>query len=91
MKSSTIKMLKQSTAEKRYMNYNQADSYYIEVFVNIKKTIKIEAIDEEQAIDKALKREERRTTRNFYTFVDCDYNVVEKKDYEAYKQINPKV
>jgi len=91
MKSSTIKMLKQSTAEKKHMDYTQADSYYIEVFVNIKKIIKIEAINEEQAVDKALKREEQRTTRNFYTFVDCDYNVVEKKDYEAYKQINPKV
>jgi len=91
MKSSTIKMLKESTAKKKNMDYTQADSYYIEVFVNVKKIIKIEAIDEQEAVDKALKREEQRTTRNFYTFVDCDYNVVEKKDYEAYKQINPKV
>ena len=91
MKSSTIKMLKESTAKKKNMDYTQADSYYIEVFVNIKKIIKIEAIDEQQAVNKALKREERRKTRNCYTFVDCDYNVVEEKEYEAYKQINPKV
>ena len=91
MKSSTIKMLKESTAKKKNMDYTQADSYYIEVFTNIKRIIKIEAITEEEAIEKALKREERRKTRNCYTFVDCDYNVVEEKEYEAYKQINPKV
>jgi len=104
MKSSTKKQVKKARAltywEKRQkygvyktqlMNYSKADSYYIEVFTNIKRIIKIEAITEEEAIEKALKREERRKTRNCYTFVDCDYNVVEEKEYEAYKQINPKV
>ena len=73
------------------MNYNQADSYYIEVYTNVKRVIKVEAITEEEAIRKALKREERRKTRNCYTFVDCDYNVVEEKDYEAYRQTNQEV
>ena len=73
------------------MNYNQADSYYIEVYTNIKRVIKVEAITEQEAIRKALKREERRKTRNCYTFVDCDYNVVEEKDYEAYRQTNQEI
>jgi|TARA_R110000824_G_C14797323_1_gene633992 hypothetical protein len=101
MKPSTIKKLKQLTYKEKkekygiyrtqLMNYNKADSYYIEVFTNVKRVIKVEAITEEEAIEKALKREERRKTRNCYIFVDCDYNMVEEKDYEAYRQINPKV
>jgi len=104
MKSSTKKQVKKARAltywekrdkygvyETQRMDYSKADSYYIEVFTNIKRIIKIEAITEEEAIQKAVKREERRKTRNCYTFVDCDYNVVEEKEYEAYKQINPKV
>ncbi len=75
----------------QFMNYNQADSYYIEVYTNVKRVIKVEAITEEEAIRKALKREERRKTRNCYTFVDCDYNVVEEKDYEAYRQTNQEI
>jgi len=101
MKPSTIKKLKQLTYKEKkekygiyrtqLMNYNKADSYYIEVFTNVKRVIKVEAITEEEAIEKALKREERRKTRNCYIFVDCDYNMVEEKDYEAYRRINPKV
>jgi len=101
MKPSTVKKLKQLTYKEKkekygiyrtqLMNYNKADSYYIEVFTNVKRVIKVEAITEEEAIEKALKREERRKTRNCYIFVDCDYNMVEEKDYEAYRQINPKV
>jgi len=75
----------------QFMNYNKADSYYIEVYTNVKRVIKVEAITEDEAIRKALKREEKRKTRNCYTFVDCDYNVVEEKDYEAYRQTNQEV
>lgn len=73
------------------MDYTKADSYYIEVYTNVKRVIKLEAANEEEAIRKALRREEKRKTRNCYIFVDCDYNVVEEKDYEAYRQINKKV
>lgn len=73
------------------MDYTKADSYYIEVYTNVKRVIKLEAKNEEEAIRKALRREEKRKTRNCYIFVDCDYNVVEEKDYEAYRQINKKV
>ena len=58
---------------------------------NVKRVIKLEARTEEEAIEKALKREERRKTRNCYEFVDCDYNIVEKKEYEAYRQNNQEV
>jgi len=75
----------------QFMNYNQADSYYIEVYTNVKRVIKLEALNEKQAIQKALKREEKRRTRNCYLFVDCDYNVVEEKDYEAYRQNYKKI
>ena len=75
----------------QFMNYNQADSYYIEVYTNIKRVIKVEAITEQEAIRKALKREERRKTRNCYDFVDCDYNVVKEKDHETYRLANKKV
>jgi hypothetical protein len=75
----------------QFMDYTKADSYYIEVYTNVKRVIKLEATNEEEAIRKALRREEKRKTRNCYIFVDCDYNVVEEKDYEAYRQINKKV
>ena len=98
MKLETKKLVKEATAKKRYprtastfMNYNEADSYYIEVYTNVKRVIKLEARTEEEAIKKALKREERRKTRNCYEFVDCDYNIVEKKEYEAYRQNNQEV
>ena len=44
------------------MNYNQADSYYIEVYTNVKRVIKLEALNEKQAVEKALKREEKSRT-----------------------------
>jgi hypothetical protein len=75
----------------QFMDYTKADSYYIEVYTNVKRVIKLEAKNEEEAIRKALRREEKRKTRNCYIFIDCDYNVVEEKDYEAYRQINKKV
>jgi hypothetical protein len=75
----------------QFMDYTKADSYYIEVYTNVKRVIKLEATNEEEAIRKALRREEKRKTRNCYIFIDCDYNVVEEKDYEAYRQINKKV
>ena len=101
MKPSIVKKLKQLTSKQQrekygiyktqLMNYTQADSYYIEVLTNIKRVIKLEARNEEEAIEKALKREERRKTRNCYEFVDCDYNVVEKKEYETYRQTNKEI
>ena len=60
MKAETKKLVKKATAEKKYgkydtqfMNYNEADSYYIEVYTNVKRVIKLEARTEEEAIKKA--------------------------------------
>jgi len=70
-----------------YINYSEASSHYIEVFVNIKRTVKVEATTEQQAIEKALKKEEKRTWSNFgYKFVDCDYNIGNEKDYKSYRE-----
>jgi len=98
MKVETKKLVKEATAKKKYgryntqfMNYANADSYYIEVYTNVKRVIKVEALNEEHAIEKALKREEKRKTRNDYIFVDCDYNIVEKKEYETYRQNNKEI
>ena len=48
----------------QFMDYTKADSYYIEVYTNVKRVIKVEALNEEHAIEKALKREEKRKTSN---------------------------
>ena len=71
--------------KKRYKSFSEV------VYTNVKRVIKLEALNEEQAIEKALKREERRRTRNCYLFVDCYYNVVEEKYYEAYRQNYKKI
>jgi len=90
MKPSTVKMLKQATRKKydtQYINYKNADSYYIEIFTNVRRVIKIEATTEKQAINRALKKEETRSWNSLgYKFVDCDYNIVEEKDYATHRQ-----
>ena len=40
----------------QFMNYSQADSYYIEVYTNVKRVIKLEALNEKQ--------EKRRKKKN---------------------------
>jgi len=98
MRLDTKKMVKEATAKKKYkyntpefMNYANADSYYIELYTNIKRVVKVEALSEDHAIEKALKKEAKRKSRNDCIFVDCDYNIVEKKDYETYRQNNKEV
>ena len=94
MKPSTIKMLKQATRKRydtEFINYKNADSYYIEIFTNVRRVIKVEATTEKQAIDRALKKEERKLWCNHgYKFIDCDYNIVEEKDYETHRQNHKK-
>ena len=64
-----------------FMDYNNANTYYVETFVNIKRIVKIKGITEKQAIRRTLKREQDRTWKN-YEFVDCDYNVVEYNEFK---------
>ena len=38
-----------------------------------------------------MKKEERRLWNNLgYKFIDCDYNIVEEKDYETHRQNHKK-
>ena len=44
-----------------FMDYNNANTYYIEMFVNVKRVIKIKGITEKQAVLRSLRREQERT------------------------------
>tara|TARA_R100000995_G_C3458266_1_gene111720 strand:+ start:533 stop:781 length:249 start_codon:yes stop_codon:yes gene_type:complete len=68
-----------------FMNYNNAKSYYIEVFVNVKRVIRIKGITEKQAILRTLKKEQNRSW-NKYEFVDCDYNVVDYNKFNNFRK-----
>tara|TARA_R100000908_G_C3627981_1_gene70238 strand:+ start:181 stop:420 length:240 start_codon:yes stop_codon:yes gene_type:complete len=68
-----------------FMNYNNAKSYYIEVFVNVKRVIRIKGITEKQAICRTLKKEQNRSW-NKYEFVDCDYNVVDYNKFNNFRK-----
>lgn len=69
----------------QFMNYNNAKSYYIEVFVNVKRVIRIKGITEKQAIRRTLKKEQNRSW-NKYEFVDCDYNVVDYNKFNNFRK-----
>lgn len=68
-----------------FMNYNNANSYYIEVFVNVKRVVRIKGITEKQAIRRTLKKEQNRSW-NKYEFVDCDYNVVDYNKFNNFRK-----
>ena len=65
------------------MDYNNADTFYVEMFVNVKRVIKIKGITEKQAVLRALKREQDRAWKN-YELVDCGYNTVSKKEFDHF-------
>ena len=68
--------------------YANCDAYYIETYINIKRVVKLNASDEERASQRALTREEvsSRWNNAGYEFVDCDFNIVEEKDYINYRR-----
>tara|TARA_R100000231_G_scaffold114500_1_gene85101 strand:+ start:182 stop:421 length:240 start_codon:yes stop_codon:yes gene_type:complete len=68
-----------------FMDYNNANTYYVETFVNIKRIVKIKGITEKQAVLRSLKREQDRSWKN-YEFVDCDYNVVDYNEFKKFKK-----
>jgi len=68
------------------MKYTDASSHYVEVFINVKRIVKIESITEEEAIERALSKEERKLWKKMgYEFVDCDYNVSNKLKFDAFR------
>ena len=93
MKSSTKKQVKKAFRTKEFhamhpSMYANCDAYYIETYINIKRVIKLNAINEERAGERALVKEEdsNRWTNAGYEFVDCDFNIVEEKDYINYRR-----
>ena len=67
-----------------FMDYNNADTFYVEMFVNVKRVIKIKGITEKQAVLRSLRREQERIWNN-YEFVDSDYNVVDKDVFNRFR------
>ena len=67
-----------------FMDYNNANTYYVETFVNIKRIVKIKGITEKQAVLRSLRREQERIWNN-YEFVDSDYNVVDKDVFNRFR------
>ena len=93
MKSSTKKQVKKAFKTKEFhamhpSMYAHCDAYYIETYINIKRVIKINALSEERAGERALAKEEdsNRWTNAGYEWVDCDFNIVEEKDYINYRR-----
>ena len=56
--------------------------------VNIKRVVKVNAFNEERASQRALIKEEvsSRWASAGYEFVDCDFNIVEEKDYTSFRR-----
>ena len=93
MKPSTKKQLQKAVRTKKFhamhsSMYANCDAYYIETYVNIKRIIKLNAYDEERAGQRALTKEEvsNRWASAGYEFVDCDFNIVEEKDYTSFRR-----
>ena len=93
MKPSTIEQVKKAIRTKEFHAvpphlYANCDAYYIETYINIKRVVKLNASDEERAGQRALTREEDSSRWNNagYEFVDCDFNIVEEKDYINYRR-----
>jgi len=93
MKSSTKKQVKKAFRTKEFhamhpSMYANTDTYYIETYINIKRVIKINALSEERAGERALAKEEdsNRWTNVGYEWVDCDFNIVEEKDFINYRR-----
>ena len=96
MKSSTKKRLK-SASKKDYViatnKYTKVDPHYIVLYTNVRKVVRVNAVNEETAIERALAREiDKNTWKHMgYEYIDTDYDIVEEKDYEAHKYINKEV
>jgi len=93
MKPSTKKQLQKAGRTKKFHAvpphmYTNCDAYYIETYVNIKRVVKVNAFNEERASQRALIKEEvsSRWASAGYEFVDCDFNIVEEKDYTSFRR-----
>ena len=75
------------------LKYRLTNQYYVEVYTSVKRIVRVKDYNEERALEKASKREDRRKIWNKYgyVFIDCDYNIVKEQDYETYRQTYKKV
>ena len=75
------------------LSYAKTNKHYIEIYTSIKRIVRAHDYNEERAVERILKKEEDRKLwdKYGYVFVDCDYNIVEEKDYETYRLINKKM
>lgn len=91
----------QSRKQKRNYKKKQKNGYqklkeqdfYVETYVNLKRITRVRALDLNEAINKAITKEEDKIAwyTKGYDFVDADANEVEEKDYETYRLINKKM
>jgi hypothetical protein len=75
------------------LSYAKTEKHYIEIYTSIKRIVRAHDYNEERAVKRILKKEEDRKIwdNHGYVFVDCDYNIVEEKDYETYRLSYKKV
>ena len=75
------------------LSYAKTKKHYIEIYTSIKRIVRVHDYNEERAIERILKKEEDRKIWDYhgYVFVDCDYNIVEEKEYETHRLINKKM
>ena len=77
-------MLK-SVSKKDYVlagnDYTKVDPHYIVLYTNVKKVVRVNAVNEETAIERALAREiDKNTWKHMgYQYIDTDYDMVRRK------------
>jgi hypothetical protein len=86
LKKETEKRNFKSKPKSGYQKLKEED-FYIETYVNLKRITRVRAFDLEEAIDKAIAKEEDKIAwyTKGYDIVDADANEVEEKDYETYR------
>ena len=86
LKKETEKRNFKSKQKSGYQKQKEED-FYIETYVNLKRITRVRAFDLDEAIDKAITKEEDKIAwyTQGYDIVDADANEVEEKDYETYR------
>lgn len=86
LKKETLKRNFKKKQKSGYQKQKEED-FYIETYVNLKRITRVRAFDLDEAINKAITKEEDKIAwyTKGYDIVDADANEVEEKDYEAYR------
>jgi predicted GNAT superfamily acetyltransferase len=70
----------------KFTKYYESDFHYVEVFVNVRRIVRVQSLTQEDAFDRASYKEERKYWKNHgYEFVDCDYNTSNKQDFDDFR------